>query len=397
LERRAQALTAADAAILALLMSANLVVLASDIVTTALYPALAVRYGVPLETVVLLSTPRALAQLGVLALGPLSERVGRARLLVGSLFLAAAAAWGAALAQSLGVMAVIQLALGLSIAVGNAGIPALVGDRYAYGVRGRAMAVIRLAMPLTLIGAAPGLVALGNRVGVTAPFAVLGLAATAISFLAAWRLPGAAGRGAPVAVQASAAAHVTGRAMAVLGLALGASLVPQAVFTFLAAWVGNAFGNPGSTVALAITCDGCGSLAGVAASVFLVDRLNKRRAALLGLVAAAAFAALLPATSRAFPLACVAIAAFSASLEMVFVALPALLSEMAPEARGAVMGLWAVALAAGASLAPVVGRALWMRWGMAGLGQAGGTLLLVVAVGLAIVAVEPAGPPREAA
>ena len=396
MEQRAPTLTLADAAILALLMGANLVVLASDIVTTSLYPALAARYGVPLETVVLLSTPRALAQLGVLALAPLSERVGRVPMLVASLFLASAAAWGAALARSLGVMAMIQVALGLALAVGNAAIPALAGDRFAYAVRGRAMAAIRLAMPLTLIGAAPGLVALGNRVGVTAPFALLGLAAMAIALLAAWQLPGAAGPGASTHATAAPRARLTARAAGVLVLALGLSLVPQAVFTFLAAWVGGTFGNPASTVALAITCDGCGSLAGVAASALLVDRLTKRRAATAGLVAAAAFAALLPGTRHTFPLACAAIAAFSASLEVVFVAFPALLSEMAPQARGAIMGLWAVALAAGGALAPVAGRALWMRWGMAGLGRAGGVVLVAVAVGLAIVAEEPSGRLQEA-
>jgi len=378
-------------------MGANLVVLASDIVTSALYPALAARYGVPLETVVLLSTPRALAQLGAPALGALSERLGRAQVLVGSLFLAAAAAWGAALVRSLGTMALVQVALGLALAVGNTSIPALVGDRYPYALRGRALAIIRLAMPLTLIGAAPGLVALASRAGVAMPFAVLGLAATAIALLAAWRLPAAAGPNVASPASATPAPHLTARAIAILVLALGLSLVPQAIFTFLAAWVGNTFGNPGRTVALALTCDGCGALAGVAVSALLVDRLTKSRATLVGLGAAAAFAALLPSMGRAFPLACATIACFSASLEMVFVAFPALLSEVAPQARGTIMGLWAIALAAGASLAPVAGRLLWMRWGMAGLGRAGGALLLVVAVGLAIVAVEPADPPREPA
>lgn len=389
LERQAGALTWADAGVLALLMGANLVVLSSDIVTSALYPALATRYRVPLETVVLLSTPRALAQLGALAVGPLSARVGRARLLVVGLFLAAAAAWGAALSRSLGTMAVVQVALGLALAIGGASIPALAGDRYPYAVRGRVLAIIRLAMPLTLIGAVPGLVTLASRAGVAAPFSVLGLAATAISLLAAWRLPGATARGSEAPAEAPGLPRLTAQAAGLLALAFGLSLVPQAVFTFLAAWVGGTFGSPGTTVALAIACDGCGALVGVAASAALVDRLTKRWAAVLGLVAAGACAALLPGTGRAFALACVTVAALSASLEMVFVAFPALLTELAPQARGAIMGLWVIALAAGGALAPVVGRLLWMRWGMTGLGYAGGLLLTAVAAGLALVAVEP--------
>jgi len=385
-----------DAGLLALLLGANLVALASDVMMSPLYPLLAAHYGVALETVVLLGTPRALAQLGVLFLGPLSERIGRAYLLVGGLALTALAAWAGALAPGLGAMALVQTALGLALAVAAAGIPALVGDRYAYAVRGRALAIIRLAMPLTLIAVVPGLAALAVGAGVVAPFVALGTAATAICVLAAWRLPRAVARGAtPSAAAPAAGRHITLRAGAVLVLALCLSLVPSTVFTFLPAWVGNTFANPAVTVSLAIAADGCGALLGVLFSAVLVDRLTKRRAATLGALVAGVFMLLLPATGHAFGLAALIIAGFSGCLEVALVAFMALLSEMAPAARGTVMSLWAVALAGGAALAPVAGRLVWMRWGMAGLGAAGSTLLLAVALALTlVVAAEPGGEPN---
>ncbi len=389
--RAERPLAFSGAGILALLLGANLVVLASDIMMAALYPALALRYGLPLETVVLLTTPRSLAQLGVLFLGPLSDRIGRAGLLVGGLVLAAAAAWGGALAPNLLAMAVVQVGMGLAVAIANAGIPALVGDRYPYAVRGRVLAITRLAMPLALIVAVPALVALAAGSGVAAPFVALGAAASAIAALTAWRLPSAAARPVAVTAEKPDERRVPLRAGAVLVLALCLAAVPQIVFNFLPAWVGKAFGNPSVTVGVALACDGSGALVGVAATALFVDRLTKRRAAALGMVAASVFAALLPRTGHAFPLACATIAGFSASLEMVFVGLPALLSGMAPRARGTVMGLWAAALAGGGALAPLVGRELWTRWGMAGLGWAGSALLVVLAVALALVAVEPEG------
>ncbi len=389
MEHPAKPLARSDAGILALLLGANLVVLVPDLLLGALYPALAAHYGVPLETVVLLTTPRALAQLGILCLGPLSERIGRAHLLVAGLALAAAAAWGAVLAPGLRAMAVVQVGLGLALAIGNAGIPALVGDRFAYAVRGQALALIRLAMPLTLIVVVPALVALSSQAGVRAPFVALGVAGTVVAALAAWRLPAAAGR--PVGASGSPLVRrVPARALAVLVLALCLSMAPTAVFTFLSAWIGRTFGNPGLTVGVAVASDGIGALLGVTLSAAFVDRLTKQRAGVLGLLAAGTFAVLLPAAGRAFPLACLAVAGFSGSLELAFVAMMALLSEMAPQARGTVMALWAVALALGAALAPVGGRALWSAWGMAGLGLAAGALLAALAVALALVAAEPA-------
>lgn len=388
MEQPARQLSRSDAGILALLLGANLVALVPEIMMGALYPALAARYAVSLETVVLLTTPRALGQFGVLFLGPLSQRIGWARLLVGGLILAAAAAWGGALASGLGVMAVLQVAMGLALAIGNAGIPALAGDRFAYAVRGRALAIIRLAMPLTLIVVVPCLVALASRVGVRAPFVALGLAATAIAALSAWRLPAAAGRPARGA-DSPLPRRLPVQVFALLALALCLQLVPASVFSFLSAWIGETFGNPGVTVGLVIACDGVGALLGVGLSAAFVDRLTKRRAALLGLAVAGAFALLLPAAGRALGLACLTIAGLSASLEVAFVALVAMLTELAPRARGTVMGLWAGALAAGTALSPLASRPLWTGWGMAGLGWAGGGLLAVLAVALLLVVAEP--------
>ncbi|MDI7276026.1 MAG: MFS transporter, partial [Anaerolineae bacterium] len=83
--RAARAMAPREAGFLALLVAANLVAVTVDILLSALYPSLAACYARPVETLVLLGTPRALAQLGVLPLGALSDRVGRGRVLAGGL------------------------------------------------------------------------------------------------------------------------------------------------------------------------------------------------------------------------------------------------------------------------------------------------------------------------
>jgi predicted MFS family arabinose efflux permease len=389
-------LGSSEIGLLALLLGANLTALTCDVMMAGIYPALAAHYRTPVETVVLLTTPRALAQLGVLLLGPLSDRFGRAAILVGGMLLVAAGGAAGALAPSLGLLAVAQVALGLGLAIVLANVPAIAADRYPYAIRGRAMAIIRLAMPVTLIAVAPIMVSLAVGVGIAAPFVILGSAATALALLAAWRLPRVVSvPPAQAEAEAVMARPWTWRTtLAVVAAPLLVSVVPTAVFSFLSTWVGTSFGNPGRTIGIGLASDGLGALVGVTLGALLIDRLTKRRAAALGLALATVFGFLLPHASRTFLLALPLIAGFSACMEVGLIGLFALLSEMAPQARGTVMSMVTAAMALGSALAPFPARLLWHRWGMAGITGAGGVLLLAVAAGLTWIVREPEQGPR---
>ncbi len=388
---RSSALTLSDLGFLAVLLAANLVAFAPDILTSALYPSLAVRLGVPLETAVLLTTPRALGQLGILALGPLSDRVGPGWVLAGGALLVAVGAWGAAATSSMAVMLAVQLAFGLGFAVAMATIPAIVGDRYPYARRGQALGIVRLSMPLALIVVVPALVALANRHSVVAAYGGLGAVASLVFALAAWRLPRVAGRrtGREVSPEARPAHWLRPRVILLLLLSVGFSMAPAAVFGFLGSWVTETFGDPARNVGLALTSDGMGALAGASLGALLIDRLTKRRAGIAALALAGTFALAIAAAQHALGPALPAIVGFSASLEIATIALPALLSEAAPQARGTVMSLWAAAFASGAAIAPIVARYLWLQGGMGAIAGAGGVLLLLLAGGFAAAAVEP--------
>ena len=387
----ARALTLADAGILALLLGANLTAFTSEIMMGGVYPALAERFGVSLETVVLLTTPRALAQLGVLVLGPLSDRLGRAWVLVGALCLLAVAGWGNAWAPSLQVMVVPQAAVGLGFATILACVKALVGDRYPYAIRGRVLAIVQMGLPLTLIVLVPGMVALAFRVNGVAPFVAMGSVATLLALLAAWRLPGAAHRPRlPSHSEERSRDWAQPRVLVILGLMLALSMVPSAIFNFLSGWVSETFGDPARTVGLVIAGDGLGTLIGISSSAVIVDRLTKRRATVMGLAVTGVFALLLPHTHRGLGLAFAAVAGLSAGLEVALIALAALLTELVPRARGTVMSLWMGAQAAGGALSPLMAAQLWRRGGMAVIASTGGALVLAVAVAMFLVAAEPA-------
>jgi predicted MFS family arabinose efflux permease len=297
-----------------------------------------------------------------------------------------------ALVRKLPAMVLVQVAFGLGLAIAMAGMPAIVGDRYHYADRGRALGIVRLAMPLTLIAVVPGMVVLGVRFGVRAPFATMGTAAFLLFLLVAWRLPRMTGRPpAPGLGTAGGRGWVRPQVILLLILALGLSMVPTAVFGFLSAWVTETFGDPARNVGLVLTGDGLGALAGAGLGALLVDRLTKRRAGMLSLGLGGAFGLALALGQRSLGLGVGAIVGLSASLELSLIALSALLTESAPEARGAVTGLWAAALAMGSAVSPLVARVLWLRGGMAAIAGAGGALLLVLAAAFAVGVVEPKG------
>jgi len=382
---------AAEVPLLALLWGANLAVFTADLMMNALYPALAMRFGVPLETVVLLTTPRMLGQIGVLALGALSDRVGRAAVLAAGLFLVALAGWGGALAPGLGVMILAQGAMGLGFAVVTTIIPCVVGDRYRYEIRGRLLSLIQFALPFALIAVVPTIIALAGRYTVATPFMALGTAAGLLGLLSAWRLPRAmaAGTARPAPGSAKPASWVRPDVLAIVAVCLLMAIVPTAIFGFLAGWVGATFGDPDRTVSLAFACDGIGALLGVSLSAYLVDRLHKRWAAVVGLALTGCCTLLLPGTRGALPLMLLAVGGLAAFNEIGYIASPALLGQMAPQARGTILSVWATALAIGGAIAPWLARPLWQRWGMQGLGWAGGALLIVLAGLLALVQAEP--------
>lgn len=380
----------ADLGFLSLLLAANLVALAPEVMTSALYPSLAAHLGLPLETVVLLTTPRALAQLGILLLAPLSERLGRARVLAGGLLLVAVGGWGGALARSLAAMVPTQLAFGLGFAIAMAGVPAIVGDRYRYAGRGRALGIVRLAMPIALIAVVPGLAVLGTRYGVAVPHALLGTVAFLLFLLVMWRLPRLVAQPPPSeAEEGGGRSWLRPQVILLLALTLALSAAPTAVFGFLSAWVTETFGNPARNLTLALTGDGLGALLGASLGALLIDRLTKRRAGILGLGLGGAFGLALALGQHSLGLGVAAIVGLAAALEVSLISLSALLTEAAPQARGTVMSLWAAALAAGAALSPLVARLLWLRGGMAAVAGASGALLLLLSAAFAVGVVEP--------
>lgn len=291
-------------------------------------------------------TPEALAQLlalrGVLGLtGPLfglvPDRFGRrpAALLGVAVFVCGAAA--AALWPSLPTFALLIFAVLIAKALHDPALLAHLGDQTTYAQRGRVMGLSEFGWSgATFIGI-PLLGYLIARFGWQAPFwplAGLGvLALIGLRQVIAPRPAAAASRPAPFRWRALLRPHV----LAVLSYGGLTSAANEMLNVVYGGWMEQAFRLDVAALGLTVTVIGAAELAGEGAVAALADRVGKRRMVLgATLLAAAAYAAL-PALAGNLWLALAGVFFIYLGFETGIVANIPLLSELAPEARGAVI------------------------------------------------------------
>ena len=93
--------------------------------------------------------------------GPLSDRVGRKRVLLGGLVLFTASSFSTYHVSSLNALVIVRMLTGFAAGTLSTCALSLAGDHYAYVHRGRAMGVISMAYFLALvIGVGPGSIAI---------------------------------------------------------------------------------------------------------------------------------------------------------------------------------------------------------------------------------------------
>ncbi len=315
-----------------------------------------------------------------LLLGALCDRLGRRRVLVGSLLCySAASALLLAPATRLGFSGF--LALRTVAGCGSGGIAAaavaLTSDLVTFARRGRAMSFVLAGAPAAVVLGIP-LACLLARWRLTAIFGFLALVAGAACIMLA--------RGAPRGLPAAAgpartppwrvlAARGAGAALAVTFLVdLGAF----AVLTSLADHCAERFGTGLSARGLFFFGLGLAALGGALLAGFVSDRLGKRRSVLAALLGTAALAPLLlvPRSFPGFVAAALAVSLVQALRPGPFVAILTELAE--PRLRGSLAGLNSMAAGLGLAAGTWLGGAVFAQHGLRG-----GVLLAVAAVLLA--------------
>ena len=349
-------------------------------------PVFARGLGVPLETLTGLISLRGALGMSAPLFGSLPDHIGRRRAMLLGLGLFVAALLLPVLLPGLWTFAAALLLVVVVKFIFDTALQAYVGDRTPYHQRGLAIAFTELAwssaalIGFPLVGLA---VARGGWQGPFLPLAGLGL----LGWAAVWftlprdadapptRPPGSLGvRWLDLWRRPSV--------VAALGLAVLIAAANESLLVVLGAWLEQSFGLSVAALGLSTTIIGVAELAGEGLVMGLADRLGKRRAVGLGLVASAAAYLAMPFLAARLALALVALFLVFIAFEFTIVASLPLMTEQMPEARSRVMSTYAAGHAAGRMLGALLGAALFRQgfvWnGVAALGLNLVGLLVVV-------------------
>jgi predicted MFS family arabinose efflux permease len=121
--------------------------------------------------------------------GPLSDRIGRKKVLTAGLLLFAVASYATQHVTTLGGLIAVRSLTGLAAGTLSTCALSFAGDHYPYRERGRAMGILSMAYFLAFVISAPAGALVAPRWGWRAVFGSLAALSVAMLILALWKLP----------------------------------------------------------------------------------------------------------------------------------------------------------------------------------------------------------------
>jgi len=369
---------------LAVMLLARITLNLSYRITYPFLPVIARGLGVDLTSAGLLVAARGAGGLVSPVFGPLSDRLGRRRLmLVGVTLLILAAAVCAALPLYAAFLLAF-VTFGIAKAIYDPAMQAYIGDHVPYERRGRAMGITELAWSGAWLIGVPSAGWLIARAGWQSPFALLGVLGAAGLLLIGWLLP----RDAPVSAHANSTSLQPGpvlrcrNLMAALGVTFLLILANELTFVVYGAWMESHFGLSVAALGLASIVIGIAEALGEFGSTAFVDRLGKRRAVLIGLALAALCYGALPTLGQRLEWALGGLAASFIAFEFAIVSFLPLVSELAPDTRATAMSAHIAAGTTARMIGSAVGAALFARVGRLEFNAAASVVASLLALGI---------------
>jgi predicted MFS family arabinose efflux permease len=318
-------------------------------------------------------------------LGPLSDRMGRVRVMAAGLILLGLAAGISAWAPSVVVLAAARGMAGIGAALFTPAAYALVADRYPYAQRQQAMAVVLAGLPMATVVGVPA-------AGLLAAAGSWRLSLGAVAVLAGLSLLSMMHLDTPIAAPTAGywsliwASCRDGRAMIAVAVSFLWFVAGLGLFTYMGQYLFSFFGFGSEERALAVGAYGvmglCASLAGARFAAVA----GKRAAVVIGLSGLCGVFLLVAVNRRSGVVALLTLAAWGAASWFGMPSQQAIVSELRPAARGTMLALNNSAMYLGATLgAAVIGKALdWGGFGAAGGLAAGIVTAAALIAGLAV-------------
>lgn len=318
--------------------------------------------------------------------GPLPERFGRKRAMLGALLIMLAAALLVVAMPKLAIFGAALMVMGLAKNIFDPSMQAYIADRVPFAQRGRAVGAVEVSWSLSLlVGAALASVAFALD-GISTLFMLLAaLIAAVIMVLWTW-LPD------DTPTPEKARAPITPRqtlyalkshpsAWLALAFALLVSAPSEMILVSYAAWMEGSLGLSLAIIGLATLVISAAEGAGEVLMAIVADRIGLRRI----IIATSTLAALGYGAMAILPLGIVGILAllFLAiiGIEMTLVAVFALYTEVMPDARAIMMSTTIAAMSGGRFAGAFLGGLIYATLGFGAVGIVA-LLMGLVAVGL---------------
>lgn len=328
-------------------------------------PEISRQLGVSLDSVQNVMAVNAGVGVGSPLLGPIGERYGRKRVMMGTLVLMALASAFGAISPQFGLFAGVMIAYGIVKMVFDPAINAYIADHVPYERRGTAIGVTELSWAGSLLVAAPIMGLLLGASGLQSVFLML-LVASLLALAAVYRyLPAdhpsgdAIPRGVtPLATwRALRSDPVAFRALAYTFLLVIAN---EIFFINYSAYLETTFDLAltalGTVTIVVAVAEACGEFAVIG----VADRFGKRRVALIGVAVSSIGYILLPVFSFSLPLTLAVVFVIFFMLEIAIVASLTLYTEILPHARAIMISSYVGAESFGRLVGGTLGGLLYV-------------------------------------
>lgn len=353
----------------------------------AFLPAIGRGVGVSLATMGVVLAVRDLSGLVTPLVGRAVDRVPhRDAMVVGALVVGVLTA-AAVIGANVVVLAVCLTLAAVGKALFDVAASAWVGDAVPFARRGRAIGTLELAWALSFFIGMPIAAVLIDRGNWAVPFVLSGMATVACGLAVRSRVALVPPRS-RVTRQAPELGRL-GFALVALGGAMG--VAHQLLLVSYAAFFEDRHGLSVASLGLMGMMLGGAELVGALGTVGFTDRLGKQRSTFVGLGMLGPVLALMAGFAASLPLSLVLLAAAFLVFEFGFVSLLSLVTELAPDARGAALGMFFTGFTVGHAAGSLSGPTLYEQASFSAVALTAACLHALVAISVLTWFADPEG------
>lgn len=324
-------------------------------------PVIARQLGVGLPTLALAITARSSLGMASPLLGSLADIGGRRRTMVLGLLLYGSSLLIVGLWPSLPALFAGLIVAAAARLVVDSSVGAYLGDHVPYSRRGLAMALSEVSWSGAFLLGIPLAGWLIARAGWNSPFVLFALLGLGSALLLRSILPADRPQAQERPTLPSRFRSVLRSRAALAGLAVGLliSIANELVSIVYGAWLEGGFGLQAAALGAASAVIGVAELSGEGLVAGLADRIGKRRAVALGLLANVAACLALEPLGRSLPGALAGLFLFYLTFEFALVSGIPLMSELVPSARATALSANMGSHSAGRALGALAGPAVF--------------------------------------